>query len=44
MRDKSELTMTAQHVEGSIHVVRGQRVMLDGDLARLYEVTVGTPI
>ncbi|MBC7817181.1 MAG: ORF6N domain-containing protein [Planctomycetaceae bacterium] len=33
--------MTAQRVEGLIHVVRGQRVMLDVDLARLYEVTVG---
>ena len=41
MRDKAELTMTAQRVEGLIHVVRGQRVMLDVDLARLYEVTVG---
>lgn len=25
-------------IEGAIHVIRGQRVMLDADLARLYGV------
>jgi hypothetical protein len=27
-----------QHVQGKIHVIRGQRVMLDMDLAMLYQV------
>ena len=30
---------TVEEIERSIHVVRGQRVMLDHDLARLYGVT-----
>ena len=41
MPHKAELSITAQSLEDVIHVVRGQRVMLDVDLARLYEVTVG---
>ena len=40
MPRKAELAITPQSVEDVIHVVRGQRVMLDVDLARLYEVTV----
>jgi hypothetical protein len=31
--------MTTRDIERSIHVIRGQRVMLDADLARLYGVT-----
>jgi len=30
-----------QQIEQAIHIIRGQRVMLDSDLARLYEVTTG---
>ncbi len=30
---------TAERIENAIHVVRGQRVMLDSDLAKLYGVT-----
>lgn len=29
----------AEEIEQTIHVVRGQRVMLDSDFALLYEVT-----
>ena len=36
---KSKTTVPAKQIERSIHVVRGQRVMLDADLAGLYEVT-----
>src|SRR3990170_8338536 len=32
---------TADQIERSIHVFRGQRVMLDADLASLYGVTTG---
>src|SRR3990170_2691453 len=32
---------TADQIERSIHVIRGQRVMLDADLAMLYGVTTG---
>jgi len=31
--------VTAERIEKAIHVVRGQRVMLDSDLAELYGVT-----
>ena len=41
MPHKAELSVTARSLEGVIYVVRGQRVMLDVDLARLYEVSVG---
>jgi ORF6N domain len=34
--------LTAEQLEQSIHVVRGVRVMLDSDLARLYGVTTST--
>src|SRR2546426_607647 len=37
-RDESAL-IRAEQVEQSIHIFRGQRVMLDSDLARLYGVT-----
>jgi len=29
---------SAERIEQSIHVIRGQRVMIDSDLARLYGV------
>jgi hypothetical protein len=34
----SRRAITAQEIERSIHVIRGQRVMLDADLAKLYGV------
>ena len=42
MAKKKKTTVTAaspDDIERSIHVVRGQRVMLDSDLAKLYSVT-----
>ena len=36
---KSKTNVPAEKIESCIHVVRGQRVMLDADLAELYEVT-----
>jgi hypothetical protein len=33
--------LPAYSIERQIHVVRGQKVMLDADLAQLYEVTTG---
>jgi len=33
------LSLTTTQIEGLIHVIRGQRVMLDSDLAELYEIT-----
>jgi hypothetical protein len=38
---KSSTTITPAEIERAIHVVRGQRVMLDSDLAELYGVTTG---
>ena len=38
---KSKTNKAVVQPEVLIHVVRGQRVMLDRDLARLYEVTTG---
>ena len=35
----SQLVIAAERIESLVHVVRGQRVMLDSDLARLYGVT-----
>ena len=35
----SEQVATNEQIERSIHVIRGQRVMLDSDLAQLYGVT-----
>ena len=34
-----QITVPAEDIERAIHVVRGQRVMLDSDLAGLYGVT-----
>jgi hypothetical protein len=34
--------MELQLVKDKIHVIRGQRVMLDADLAELYEVETRT--
>jgi hypothetical protein len=30
-------------MESRIYLIRGQRVLLDSDLARLYQVTTGNP-
>jgi hypothetical protein len=35
----AELSVTADEIQGMVRVVRGQRVMLDFDLAKLYGVT-----
>jgi ORF6N domain len=37
----SRSTLPAYSIERHIHVVRGKKVMLDSDLAALYEVTTG---
>jgi hypothetical protein len=37
---KTELIVTEQ-IERAIHVIRGEKVMLDSDLAKLYGVTTG---
>jgi hypothetical protein len=36
---KANAIATSEEIERSIHVIRGQRVMLDADLAKLYGVT-----
>ena len=36
---KSKAAITTKDIERGIHIVRGQRVMLDADLAKLYGVT-----
>jgi hypothetical protein len=38
-REATNVTITAERIEQAIHVVRGQRVMLDSNLAELYGVT-----
>lgn len=38
-RKATNAIITAERIEQAIHVVRGQRVMLDSDLAELYDVT-----
>jgi hypothetical protein len=38
-KKRSKTTVPTEQIERAIHVVRGQRVMLDADLAQLYEVT-----
>lgn len=38
---KTTPAATAKQIEQSIFVMRGQRVMLDADLAKLYGVTTG---
>jgi hypothetical protein len=35
---KTKKSVVSRPVEGLIHIVRGQRVMFDSDLAALYEV------
>jgi hypothetical protein len=37
-KKKSPVKVSAGEIENAIHVIRGQRVMLDSDLARLYGV------
>ena len=45
VKPKTELTnVTDERIEQAIHVTRGQRVMLDSDLAELYEVETKTLI
>jgi len=41
MPKKKASQLVVPVIEESIHVIRGQRVMLDADLASLYEVTTG---
>jgi hypothetical protein len=36
---KTQVRVSPGEIENAIHVIRGQRVMLDADLARLYGVT-----
>ena len=38
-KKQSSIAVSTKEIEASIHVVRGSRVMLDEDLARLYGVT-----
>jgi hypothetical protein len=38
-KKRTEVIAVPDDIEGSIHVIRGQRVMLDADLARMYGVT-----
>lgn len=38
-KKSKQTTITPADIERAIHVVRGQRVMLDSDLAKLYGVT-----
>ena len=38
-KQESDLTVTPERIETMVRVVRGQRVMLDSDLAKLYGVT-----
>jgi broad specificity phosphatase PhoE len=36
----SEIALVSYSIENQIHLVRGQKVLLDSDLAALYEVEV----
>jgi hypothetical protein len=38
-RPLAKLTVTPEDIQRMVHVVRGQRVMLDADLAKLYGTT-----
>jgi hypothetical protein len=38
-----QIQVVSEQIESLVHVVRGQRVMLDSDLARLYGVTTKAP-
>jgi len=40
-RKNAKVAVVAERLESQIHIVRGQRVMLDSDLAELYGVTTG---
>lgn len=42
MPRKQAVTVVASEIEGGIQIVRGQRVILDSDLAKLYEVPTKT--
>ena len=39
MRDNEAAVTPAKRIEDMIHLIRGQRVMLDWDLAKVYGVT-----
>lgn len=41
MAKKSELSISAERIERAILLIRGQKVMLDADLAAMYGVTTG---
>src|SRR5688572_18981974 len=38
---KEELAIPAERIEQQIYLIRGEKVMLDSDLAQLYRVTTG---
>ena len=38
MPKKSKLPVTVEQIDGMIHTIRGVRVMLDRDLAKIYGV------
>ncbi len=40
-KKKNQRAISPAEIEQAIHVIRGQRVMLDSDLAKLYGVTTG---
>jgi len=37
----SDLTINEEQIKSVIYTIRGKQVMLDSDLAKLYEVTTG---
>jgi division protein CdvB (Snf7/Vps24/ESCRT-III family) len=37
-KESTEIVVAPEQIENAIYVVRGQRVMLDADLARMYGV------
>ena len=41
LKRPGKAVVATQPVEGMIHLVRGQKVMIDSDLATLYQVTTG---
>ncbi len=38
MKDKNKSLVQAEVIENKIFIIRGQKVMIDKDLAKLYEV------
>ena len=38
-KQSTEIAVVPDQIESLVHIVRGQRVMLDSDLAQLYGVT-----